>query len=299
MAPHFLSPVHSVSFAVLRFVSFFFFFSVGNCGARRQLRNYQLLSDLSSDDEAAGYRETPVARESGELLGTDERSLSPSRDSSQPPAGTIGEHFPDASAPAGEETRPSKRLSSPQHSLAQQAFESDESETESCAAEAREAQRLSSSDAGRRTGPEGEKTGLNGGHSAAVDIDGPASGAVGSLPLVSGLDAASGREVPAEDVPLGESGQNPAKMREPASDGNGAGAADGGSKRWTERESDGDEEDNAGGDEDDSADGDEEDNADGQEGENADGGGTDRREGMEGEEGRWWWSWTWGALPVR
>lgn len=260
---------------------------------RRQLRNYQLLSDLSSDDEAATYRDSFSARTSGEFLGTGDQLSLPPRPSSPLPTDSPGKVRPPTGSSSPKPIRSTKFLSTPQRALAAEALISDDSETESHAATINGDRANSIVDIDGSN--EHADDDLDDGGMQRLTIDGV--GGAGSVAASALLEAARSDVRDADDSPArplgaGESTKesfgyfagNDAAESTVAKD----------TRKWSEADGDGD------GDEEDNADGGEEqeDDANGC-GASGDEGHGEHTQGREGDEGSWWWSWTWGTLPVR
>ncbi|CAM9556983.1 unnamed protein product, partial [Ectocarpus sp. 13 AM-2016] len=293
----------------------------------RVLRNYQLLSDLSSDDEAASHRESagggavPPPSSSAQAShlreGGSSRSRSPrqtpSASSSSPPPPLVRGMPPSMAASSSSSGIPA--ASPPRLSLSTTDGEGGGGNR------THNSRGGNSGSSGSGSISSGDRVG--GGNDGGGD---GASQAASCLPHGAPAytaEAAAGTTAVAVSAPVavdaeaaetaivavagggkdpGSDGITTPPTPEPAAPPTAAAAvaaADGrgtthreDSKAWSD--GDGDEEDNADGSDDEAEHGG---GGDGGRRGGADGSG--RGEAREGEEGSWWWSWTWGALPVR
>eukprot|EP00752_Nemacystus_decipiens_P002350 g2220.t1 len=303
----------------------------------RQLRNYQLLSDLSSDDEAASYRESngvppsssaSAARLLGGVGGDSSRSQSPRQPSL--PAPLLQAAVP-VSGPAGSGGKAEGDNAS---AATGTAGSGGKAEGDNASAAVGDTTNDSINDSGSGSLSAGGNSNVGAvsdcsnsrasslrqqeAPTPAAEAAAPVAAAAAAGPATTAATAESPGASAAEAVASGGGGNGlridgvstpaarpPAASTVPA-DVAAAGRRREGSREWSD--GDGDEEDNADGS--DEADGNGGGGGGGRRGSGGSGGGeregreggadgSGRGEAREGEEGSWWWSWTWGALPVR
>ena len=275
----------------------------------RQLQNYQLLSDLSSDEEAASHRDSNHDLAARILSAS--RSFSPGKEAGGPAFSN------DASA---QLDRRKDEVAAPAV-----APDPDVGAIEvSCSPTGAITSFSSSSDRGRRSHGVPTviaKNATNAGVEASVGaISESTSMAVAPVDEGPALSRAASSLAKATESSNNSQEREEARSSILGGSGGGGVEAKGGEKEGEnnqvgEHRKEEGEDDDKGGDGGGGDDGDEEDNADDGEGYDTvgedgfggsgGGGGGDvscagrAGEARVGDEGRWWWSWTWGALPVR